>query len=156
MWGTQNGWGAVGRCRPKSVAIGPLARYSAKNIDILVGDIFDMSAKYLGTVNAIDDRAALVALPADTRRKYAARTTSLTNAVPRLLISYDYNQMLMEGPPFSVNADELKQLFGTVYQLESVERKNVESGSKGKVAVTETAWLLQKASEQVRKNGFRA
>jgi len=149
--------GATGPCRPKSVAIGPLARYSAKNIDILVGEIFfDMSARYLGTVNTIDDRAALVALPADTRRKYAARTTSLTNAVPRFLISYDYNQMLMEGPPFSVNADELTQQLGTVYQLESVERKNVESGLKGKVAVTETAWLLQKASEQVRKNEFRA
>ncbi|HWW04658.1 thiopurine S-methyltransferase [Collimonas sp.] len=124
-----------------------LVRYSAKDIDILVGDIFDVSAEYLGPVNAIYDRAALVALPALTREQYVSHLMKITDAAPQLLISYEYNQLLMDGPPFSVNQDEVKQHYGATYQVKSVESRNVVGGLKGKVASTETTWLLQKANK---------
>ena len=134
---------------PEIVAIGASAHYSAKNIDIFVGDIFDMSAKYLGPVNAIYDRAALVALPADTRHKYAAHLTDLTEAAPQLLISYEYDQSRMDGPPFSVDEDEVMRLYGATYTLKPVERKNVVGGLKGKVVAAETVWLLYQTGNQV-------
>lgn len=130
---------------PEISKIGELARYSAKGIDILVGDIFDVSAEYLGPLSAIYDRAALVALPAGIREQYALHLMNITGAAPQLLISYEYNQLLMAGPPFSVNEHEVKQHYGSTYQLKPVERKNVESGLKGKVDTIEIAWLLQKA-----------
>ncbi|MGZ4994897.1 MAG: thiopurine S-methyltransferase [Methylobacter sp.] len=131
--------------KPEIAKVGKLACYSAKDIDILVGDIFDVSAECLGAVNAIYDRAALVALPAGIREQYTAHLMNITDAAPQLLITFEYNQLLMPGPPFSVNEAEVKQHYGATYQLKSVESKKVEGGLKGKVAASETAWLLQKA-----------
>jgi thiopurine S-methyltransferase len=37
------------------------------------------------------------------------------------------------------------QHYGATYQLKSVESKSVAGGLKGKVASTETVWLLQHA-----------
>lgn len=122
-----------------------MTRYSADDIDIWVGDIFDVSAEYLGAVSAIYDRAALVALPADTRQKYASHLMQISGVAPQLLITYEYDQSVIDGPPFSVNEDEVERHYGAAYQLQSLETKQIAGGLKGKVASTETAWLLQKA-----------
>lgn len=132
---------------PEISKVGELTRYSAKNINMLVGDIFDVSAEYLGPINAIYDRAALVALPAFIRLQYASHLMNITNAAPQLLISYEYNQLLMNGPPFSVNENEVKQHYGATYHLKSVGIRNVAGGLKRKIASTETAWLLQKINK---------
>ncbi len=128
---------------PEISKVEKLVRYSAKDIDLLVGDIFDVSAEFLGPVNAIYDRAALVALPAGVREQYTSQLMNITDTAPQLLITYEYDQRLIAGPPFSVNADEVKRHYGAAYQLNSVESKNVAGGLRGKVASTETAWLLQ-------------
>jgi len=131
---------------PNISKVGNLTRYNADNIDIWVGDIFDVSAEYLGSVNAIYDRAALVALPADMRKQYVAHLMQITGAAPQLLISYVYDQSKIDGPPFSVNEDEVRRHYGAAYQLTPVEIKDVAGGLKGKVASTETVWLLQKSN----------
>jgi thiopurine S-methyltransferase len=122
---------------------GKLTRYSAKNIDIFVGDIFDVSADDLWPVSAIFDRAALVALPASLREHYASHLINITDAAPQLLVSYEYDQGQTDGPPFSVNADEVRRHYGSTYKVTALESKDVEGGLKGKVASTETVWLLQ-------------
>src|SRR3954465_9361426 len=58
------------RLEPNVSSHGPVDRYSAKDIDIFVGDIFDISREMLGLVDAIYDRAALVALPPNLRDRY--------------------------------------------------------------------------------------
>lgn len=132
---------------PKISIAGKLTRYSAKDIDILVGDIFDLSAEYLGPISAIYDRAALVALPSGIRERYTSHLMNISGTAPQLLISYEYDQLVMEGPPFSVTENEVMQHYEAAYQLKPVETKNVEGGLKGKVAATETAWLLQNANK---------
>ncbi len=129
---------------PTIAKVGKLTRYSAKDIDIMVGDIFDVSAENLGPIDAIYDRAALVALPASLRAQYTSHLMNITGAAPQLLISYEYDQLLVAGPPFSVTADEVKQHYGAAYQVKCVESRNVEGGLKGKVPSTESVWLLQK------------
>ncbi|MGJ3249323.1 MAG: thiopurine S-methyltransferase [Elainellaceae cyanobacterium] len=128
---------------PKIAPIGNLLHYSSNDIDIFVGDIFDASHEYLGTINAIYDRAALVALPEETRQKYASHLINLTDGASQLLIVYEYDQLLMDGPPFSVDTHEIERLYGTIYRLKLVERKRVAGGLKGKVASVESVWLLQ-------------
>lgn len=122
-----------------------LTRYSAKDIDIFVGDIFDVSVEVLGLIDAVYDRAALVALPASIRDQYTSHLMKITNAAPQLLICYEYKQQLMDGPPFSVSAADVKHHYASAYQLNRLESKDVAGGFKGKVASIETAWLLQKA-----------
>lgn len=130
--------------RPKITKVGALIHYSAENIDIYVGDIFALSAQTLGPVSAIYDRAAMVALPAETSRNYASHLMSITEAAPQLLIAYEYEQALIDGPPFSICEAELQQRYGATYAMAALETRDVEGGMKGKVAATETAWLLQK------------
>jgi thiopurine S-methyltransferase len=132
---------------PEISKVGRLTRYRAEDIEILAGDIFAVSAEYLGPINAIYDRAALIALSARVRKHYASHLMNITGAAPQLLITYEYDQLLMDGPPFSVSESEIKQHYGTFYQLKFVGSKSVIGGLKGKIASTETAWLLQKNSK---------
>ncbi|HEY9828095.1 MAG TPA: thiopurine S-methyltransferase [Stenomitos sp.] len=117
--------------------------YLAKDIDIFVGDIFDLSNKILAPVDAIYDRAALVALPEAMRRRYTAQLVAITGKVPQLLVTYEYDQNLMDGPPFSVSSAEVKQHYSNSYALTSIASSEVPGGFKGMCAAQEHVWLLQ-------------
>lgn len=130
--------------KPVITPIGALARYSAKNIDIWVGDIFDLSRGILGRVDAIYDRAALVALPKEMRDRYTTHLILLTHTAPQLLITYEYNQQAYDGPPFSVHAEELQRHYDGNYRLELLAHSQIEGGFKGKVEATTNTWLLKR------------
>ena len=130
---------------PTISGVGGVKHYSAKNIDIFVGDIFNVSSKILGPVDAIYDRAALVALPEATRHRYTAHLIEITNKAPQLLVSYEYDQTLMAGPPFSISHEEVNQHYKDSYNLTLLATKNVPGGFKGRCAARESTWLLQKS-----------
>lgn len=129
--------------KPTITKTGKLERYSARNIDIFLGDIFDVQGDMLGTIDAVYDRAALVALPEDMRKKYTAHLMAVTHKAPQLLICYHYNQNELPGPPFSVNADEVKQHYAKTYDAQLLESADIKGGLKGKCAATENMWLLK-------------
>jgi thiopurine S-methyltransferase len=128
---------------PKISKLGSVDRYSAKNIDIFVGDIFDLSSKILGLVDAIYDRAALVALPEAMRNRYTTHLTEITDKAPQLLICYEYDQSFMEGPPFSISNEEVNRHYIDNYDLTLMASTNVPGGLKGKCATKENVWLLK-------------
>jgi thiopurine S-methyltransferase len=129
---------------PKISRIGEVHLYSAQNIDIFVGNILDVSDKILGLVDAIYDRAALVALPEEMRHRYTAHLMEITGKAPQLLVTYEYDQNLMEGPPFSVSKEEVNQHYSDSYNLSLVVSTDVVGGLKGKCAAKEDVWLLKK------------
>jgi thiopurine S-methyltransferase len=128
---------------PKILVVDNMLHYSATNIDIFVGDIFNLSGNMLGPVNAIYDRAALVALPKEMRDRYTAHLIKITDKAQQLLICYQYDQNLMEGPPFSIIDEEVKQHYQNTYTLTLLARVNVFGGLKGQCAAMENVWLLQ-------------
>jgi len=128
---------------PNKSQVGEVELYSAKDIDIFVGDIFELSREMLGPVDAVYDRAALVAFPADMRNQYTAHLTDITNEAPQMLICYEYDQNLLAGPPFSIYGEELKQRYGDSYRINSLATEKVPGGLKGIYAVNETVWLLK-------------
>jgi len=132
------------RVKPKISELGLVNHYSAENIDIFVGDIFNVSIKMLGAVDAIYDRAALVALPKDMRQQYTAHLMEITNKAPQLLLSFEYDQNVMEGPPFSVSKEEVHQHYKDSYQLTLLAATNISGGLKGKCPAKENVWRLQK------------
>lgn len=121
-----------------------LKHYSAASIDIFVGDIFALTAAMLGEVDAIYDRAALVALPEDMRKSYTAHLLTLTNKAPQLLICFEYDQAIHAGPPFSISADEVKQHYQAHYSLSLLVSETMPDGLKGKFPATEQVWLLMR------------
>jgi len=128
--------------KPKIASAGKLEHYSASNIDIFVGDIFDLSSSVLGQVDAIYDRAALVALPAAMRDQYTKHLMQITHQAPQLLISYEYDQSAIEGPPFSISNEEVNRHYADSYQLRLIASEDVAGGMKGKCAAVENVWLL--------------
>jgi len=130
--------------QPEIATIDSVEQWSANNLDIFVGDIFTVSGKMLGPVDAVYDRAALVAFPVDLRTRYTAHLTEMTDKAPQLLICYEYDQRLIDGPPFSVSNQEVHRHYTTTYDLTLLSSTEVTDGLKGKAPAKENAWLLKR------------
>lgn len=127
---------------PAISSVGELEHYSATNIDIFVGDIFYLSERLLGVTDAIYDRAALVALPLTMRKQYKDHLMRITDQAPQLLICYEYDQNALNGPPFSISAEEVHQHYAESYALTLICSASLPGGLKGKCAAIENVWLL--------------
>ena len=129
---------------PNISAIGKHKLFRGEKIKIFVGDLFDLSREMLGPVDAVYDRAALVALPKATRVQYTAHLRTITAFAPQLVIGYEYDQTIVPGPPFSVTSDELHRHYSDHYTLTPLARVEVPGGLKGKCPATEHVWRLDK------------
>jgi thiopurine S-methyltransferase len=84
--------------------------YGSENIIVSCGDFFKLRGN--GIYDFVYDRAALVALPPAMRKDYARVVQrSLKKGGKCLLITYEYDQSTMEGPPFSVATAEVLELY---------------------------------------------
>lgn len=119
-------------------------RFEADGITILLGDLFELDDATLGHVDAIYDRAALVALPPDMRKRYAAYLIALTEGAPQFLVTFDYDQSVMAGPPHALTETEVRKHYDGHYDLELAETRDVAGGLKGVCPATESAWLIRK------------
>lgn len=128
---------------PDITAIGKMQHYRAINIDIFVGDIFDITAEMLGSIDAIYDRAALIALPEQIRVRYTHHITALTDTAPQLLLTYEYDQSLRNGPPFSVRSEEVHRHYSEMYDIGLLVTREVVGELRGVDKSTEKVWLLK-------------
>lgn len=118
-----------------------LRRYHGGPVEILVGDLFELPAALFGDFAAVYDRAALIALPPDLRRRYVEHLYGNLPACARaLLICLTYEPGSMEGPPFSVDADEVRRLLPAGASVQQLERRPLpgdapltERGARGLV-----------------------
>jgi len=117
--------------------------YSTENLTVIVGDIFRVTSDMIGSIDAIYDRAALVALTTDLRTKYATHLRKITNNAPQFLLCFEYDQSLMNRSPYSVDEDEVKVHYGEYYRLELLFREEIVGGFKGKLPACDVGWLLR-------------
>lgn len=120
---------------------GALQRHAAPGLEVFVGDFFALTSEALGPVDAIYDRAALIALPEPMRARYAAQLMALTGRAPLLLVTVDYDPRALQGPPFPVLHDEVSRHYGAHYRLALLDSRAVEGGLKGKCPATEHVWI---------------
>jgi len=86
---------------------------AADEIHILCGDFFGLGKNDLAEVKVVYDRASLVALPPEMRERYVRHLADiLPPATQILLLTFDYPQSEMPGPPFAVSAAEVESLYG--------------------------------------------
>jgi thiopurine S-methyltransferase len=107
-------------------------RYSAAGITVFARNVFEVTAEDTGSIDAIYDRAALVALPPELRVQYIAHLRAIAGNAPGLLVAIEYPQELLPGPPFSVPDAEVRAHFASVEQL--AEQK-LESGRAAELGV---------------------
>jgi thiopurine S-methyltransferase len=112
-------------------------------------DFFSLAAEDIGPVDAFYDRAALIALAPAQRPDYAARLAQLlTGNTPGLLITLDYNQPEMSGPPFAVSHDEVYRLFAPYCTIEHLFHsdaleENTRFRDKGVTQLAEHVYCLK-------------
>ena len=123
--------------------------YEVDGLQIFCGDFFSLHPKLIGTIDAVYDRASLVALPPDMRFEYVMNlSTLLSPGVTMLLIAFDYHQQEMQGPPFSVQKQEIEQLFNhwcdiSLLSSENVLEHQIHFKDRGLTYMTEQAYRLE-------------
>jgi len=126
---------------------GTFTRYSSEGIDIWAGDFFELNNQKLANCKGIYDRAALVALPPKMRESYVQKLQGLIPSAKLLLVTLEYPQTEMDGPPFSVPESEIEQLFNfaeinKLYSQDILE-KEPKFRARGLSRFVETTYLIQ-------------
>ena len=111
---------------PHSSRAGAFERCEADGLSILCGDFFNLTAEDLKGVAGVYDRASLIALPPDMRPRYAAHLSAiLPKGAAILLVTMEYRQAEMNGPPFSVSEDEVRQMYEKRYDVTRLYTKDI-------------------------------
>lgn len=99
-----------------------LLAYESPGITLYLGDYMNMQADYLTGCKLVYDRASIVAIESFNRKSYKRKMLDIVSpGTPMLLVTLDYDQTVMQGPPFSVPVSEIKQLYQPEYQLELLQ-----------------------------------
>lgn len=127
---------------------GSFSIHQAEGFRIYCGDFFQLTSEDMAGVGAVFDRASLIALPPSTRTAYAVHMQAiLASGVNTLLVTFDYPQHEMQGPPFSVNEPEVRVLYeraGEVRLLHSADilDKEPRFRDKGLTQLQEKVFLV--------------
>jgi thiopurine S-methyltransferase len=130
---------------PGAVPAAAGAAGPAGAITLLAGDFFAVTPERLGPIDALYDRAALVALPAELRPRYVVQLRALVPAgAPALVITYEYDQAAVGGPPFAVLEPELRALYpDAAVELLEERPANVAKCAQSGVPVSERCFAMR-------------
>lgn len=113
-----------------------------QTITLWVADIFALNSDDIGHVDAVYDRAALIAMPAELRTQYSQQVINLSQNATQLLLTLHYDQNERAGPPFSISQEQVQQYYGNDYQMNKLEEEPSTLNAAPEMAVTEPVWLL--------------
>jgi len=123
--------------------------YLAENIKFYCGNFFDLTSNILKDVKGVFDRASLVAMPELMRKSYQQKMKEvLPKDVKTLLVTMEYPQQQMDGPPFSVQEAEVNELFSNQFDISLLETFDVLAVNqrfvdKGLTEMLEKVYLLK-------------
>ena len=100
--------------------------YEAAGLRLFRGDLFALTPELLGPVSAVFDRAALISWAPELRAAYVAHVTALTlPGTQTLLVTMEYTQPQMTGPPFSVGFEEVDRLYAHGHKIQLLSKENI-------------------------------
>lgn len=140
--------------RPEIVETAYGRSHRAGPIELILGDAFALPAEVLADCAAVYDRAALIALPPELRERYVAELYArLPHGCRGLLISMEYPQHEKDGPPFSVDENEVRERFGACWTVELLEREDILATqpsfvAQGVTALANCAYRLEKSESR--------
>ena len=123
--------------------------YQGSNITLYQGDFMNLQKQQLAECRLIYDRASIVAIESFNRSSYVEHLLNINpQSVPILLVTLDYDQKVMQGPPFSVPVSEISALYQATYHIELLEsREQIEERpnwrAKGLNSMLESALRLE-------------
>jgi len=138
---------AENNLQPSQMQKGDLNFYQSGLITLVCGDFFKLNTVQMVNVAAVYDRAALVALPESMRADYSRHLNLLCPSQPRLLVSLEYEQSEMAGPPLAVLEEEVRVAYADGFKLDCLQRNDVLAdhahfAAKGLSALHESVYIL--------------
>ncbi|MDD2056028.1 thiopurine S-methyltransferase [Pseudomonas sp. GD03860] len=135
--------------QPEISQQGAFRVYRHEGLELWCGDFFALRAEDLGACAGLYDRAAVIALPPAMRERYAAL---LSDCMPQgckgLMITLDYEQQYLDGPPFSVPDQEVLQSFSawqpTMLEAWDVIEQSPKFVQAGVTSLFERVYRLQR------------
>jgi len=106
---------------PHGVSENEFTVYRGGDFQLFSGDFFEFNSYC--PIDFVYDRAAMVALPPEMRGRYVdtiKRNLAVGGQI--LLLTFEYDPLVMDGPPFTVEQDEIKRLYGPDFSIEVLER----------------------------------
>ena len=137
--------------KPRRWRDGAFEVWEADEIRILLGDFFALEPWQVADCAGVYDRASLIALPPAMRAQYARYLEMiLTTGAPVLLVTLEYDQTAMNGPPFAVGEKEVRALYGPTHEVELLVSRDALS-EESRWRERGLTWLLEKGYRLTRR-----
>lgn len=106
---------------------GPFVRYRADGLEFLCGDFFSLEPERLADIDAVYDRASLIALPPDLRAQYAVHMKNLLRpGLQALLITLTYRDGQINPPPFRLFPEEVETLYDPWCEVDLLQESEAD------------------------------
>lgn len=121
--------------------------WQADRYTIFQGDFFDLRSEHVGRITALYDRASMIALPAEVRKRYSAHLTDLvrasaaTSGFVMVLLTLERIPHDEKGPPHSVRPAEVEALYREKFRIETLSEETLEE--KSPTGATLREWLFK-------------
>lgn len=128
------------------------AVFSTDQVTLYQGDIFTLPSSLTSSISGFYDRAALIAWPEEMRQQYVLALAALVPAnVSGLLITLDYPQETLKGPPFSVSPTWIKTYLTPYFKVELLECVDVLADNP-RFINKQVPWLNEAVYKLTRKS----
>lgn len=132
-------------------AVGEHQHYQTEQISLYQGDIFTLPNELTQDVTAFYDRAALIAWPESMRAQYAKQLASLLpSGSLGLLVTLDYPQEALNGPPFAVSPTWVETYLTEDFEIQLLDCQDVLADNP-RFIKKEVPWLNEAAYLLKRK-----
>lgn len=122
-------------------------KYQYGNIEILCGDLFNLTSADLPIIHAVYDCKALIALPSDLRKKYIDHIVNCAGTKIKILLLTRESGCQVKPPPFPINKAEVDLLYGAYFKVELLKCISITDiperlVKKGYTEITESVYLI--------------
>jgi thiopurine S-methyltransferase len=142
---------------PQITHLSKFTSYKHNNIELLCGDLFDLTNTDLPDIDAIYDCKALIALPEYLRKKYVNHIVSCLGVKIKILLLTRESSCHINPPPYSVNENEVNLLYGAYFNVRQLKSMSVldipeRLVKKGYLEMRESVYLISEVLPIVKTN----
>jgi thiopurine S-methyltransferase len=113
-------------------------------LSIVQGDFLTLTPEHVQCFDACWDRAAMIALPPETRKRYVPHLVSLMKPNGRiLLVTYDTDKPADAGPPYPVKTLEVQEAYAPYGSVELLESIHHTPETDERVKAKGLAWVRE-------------
>jgi thiopurine S-methyltransferase len=116
--------------------------YHSNNLDFYHGDVFELA---LNEYDFIYDRASLIAFPIDLRNKLIHYYSELINKGATLFsIVINYDESLMQGPPFSISSKNFCKYFEG-FSINEIHKTNSKLNNDKEIDINQNSFEVKES-----------